>query len=110
MNDDLDGFYEDSPQHRFGRPPSRTVRYMYRVLSWTIVNEQIVAEDPKYFGILHEWEAIQYGVAQKAKGLHATVSKTPTLEAMDKYAGLKTTEVWNSADPYGSLRKYRTGK
>ena len=101
---DFDAFvtaelYQDSSRHRFGRAPSRATTYMYRVLAWTVLDGQIVAEDPKYFGILHEWEAIQYGMLQAAKGLCATVCKIPTLESMDRRGGLKTTVVWSFKTP-----------
>jgi hypothetical protein len=88
--------YHCSARGQFGRAPSRATNHMFRVLAWHVMNGQIVAEDPKYFGILHEWEAIQFGMSQAAKGLHVTVCKCPTLDAMDRRGGLKTTAVWQS--------------
>lgn len=98
FDDLIDGdLYRNSSTGRFGRAPSRATTHMFRVLSWALVGGQIDAEDPKYFGILHEWKAIQFGMLQASKGLCVTVCKCPTLEAMDRRAGLKTTTIWKSS-------------
>ena len=112
MDDDFEMAcrYEESTQHRFGRNPARSLNYQFRVLSWNVVDDEIIAEDPKYFGILHEEEAVQYGFAQARKGLNATVVKMPTLDAMDRRAGLKTTEVWSSLTQAATMRAWRLGE
>lgn len=103
----------DAELHRpsrpnYGRKPSHTVKHMFQVLAWMAVDGQprhTTAEAPRYFGILHEQEAVRFGWEQADKGLSVSVRKVPTLDAMDKYAGLKTTEVWNSAKHWRPEKK-----